>query len=86
MNFTKGEWISKYDHALGRRYIMSGTKLICEIDANDEAKGNTDLIASAPDMFAALSLIEIGYAMGNVKLSQPRVKAIRDALAKAQGR
>jgi len=89
--YTPGPWVQWADTNIVIK-LHSGRPQaedlrICEVATNtwhDEGRHNARLIASAPDLLAAL--IVANEALCDLPLMDPRVQQIRAAIAKATGR
>jgi len=86
--FTKGEWVAFYPHEVLSEGLMSIEsdvgKLICKAELYKstitEVTANANLIAAAPEMYAALKMIQIEGG-----LSVARHKQVDKVLSKARG-
>ena len=66
MSFTPGPW--KLDHSGGATYVCTAESDIslCRVSAHNQI-ANANLIAAAPDMFAALDAADTAFAVLNVQ-------------------
>jgi hypothetical protein len=89
---TNGPFVNERDKTIAPFYVLNPTNIGTPAIPQDEARANARLIASAPDLLAALKeLIARAVASSTVMFSSdPRVAEAVDAalaiIAKAEGR
>jgi len=82
---TPGKW-SSFDNGQGRIYVASDNgSMVAFIESDEEnLDADTELIAAAPELLAALKRMVVSYEH-EASMNNPALLAARAAIAKATG-
>jgi len=84
-NHTPGPWVYYYEKIGNQHIVWSDNSRIVSLSMNDDAESNARLIAAAPDLLEALSVLVELVSCQICDDDHPAIINARDAIAKATG-